>query len=78
MYIKSKLADQNQHTNNEYRHMYVLSDHRRNAFKYRIFSVCAPPRLVGTYYLHPPDARAICLHNDLPCNDNTCMCNWGA
>ena len=23
----------------------------------RIFPVCAPYSLVGTYYLHPPDAR---------------------
>ena len=61
--------------------MYVLTDHRRYTLKYRTerFRLCPPPpRLVGTYYLHPPDGRAICLHNDLPCNDNTCMCNWGA
>ena len=32
-----------------------------------------PPSLVGAYYLQPPDARAIFLHNDLLCND----CNWG-
>ena len=32
----------------------------------RIFSVCAPPpRLVGAYYLHPQDARAIFLRNEL-------------
>ena len=48
--------------------------------------VCAPSSLVGSYYLHPletPEARAIILHNDLPCND---MCSvirgsktyWGA
>ena len=35
---------------------------------YWIFSVCAPPSLVGAYYLHPPDARALFLQNDLPCN----------
>ena len=36
--------------------------------KNRIFSVCAPsPSLVGVYYLHPPDARAIFLHDDLLC-----------
>ena len=28
-----------------------------------------PPSLVGAYYLQPPDARAIFLHNDLLCND---------
>ena len=35
-----------------------------------IFSVYAPPPpiLVGAYYLHPPNARAIFLHNDLLCN----------
>ena len=27
-----------------------------------IFSVCAPPSLVGAYYLHPPDAGAIFLN----------------
>ena len=34
---------------------------------------CAPPppSLVGTYYLRPPDARAIFLHSDLLCN-GTC------
>ena len=37
--------------------------------KDRIFSVCAPPSLVGAYYLQPPDARAIILHNDLLSND---------
>ena len=45
-----------------------------------IFSVCAPPppppSLVGAYYLHPPDARAITLHNDLLCND-TCSVTGG-
>ena len=29
------------------------------------------PILVGAYYLHPPEARAIFLHNDLPFDD-TC------
>ena len=47
-----------------------------------IFSVCAPPSLVGAYYLQPPDARAIFLHDDLLCN-GTCsvtggsITNWG-
>ena len=35
-----------------------------------------PPSLVGAYYLHPPDARAITLHNDLLCND-TCSVTGG-
>ena len=40
------------------------------SIKIGIFSISAPPPpgLVGTYYLHPPDARAIFLHNDLLCN----------
>ena len=44
-----------------------------------IFSVCAPPppSLVGAYYLQPPDARAIFLHNDLLCND-TCSVTGGS
>ena len=36
-----------------------------------IFSVCAPtPILVGApqYVMHPVDARAIFLHNELLCN----------
>ena len=42
-----------------------------------IFSVCAPPpSLVSAYHLHPPDARAIFLHNDLTCK-NTCSV-WGS
>ena len=47
--------------------------------KNRIFSVCAPPppSLVGAYYLQPPDARAIFLHNDLLCND-TCSVTGGS
>ena len=46
--------------------------------KNRIFSVCAPspPSLVGAYYLRPPDARAIFLHNDLLCN-GTCSVTGG-
>ena len=36
-----------------------------------ILSVCAPRSLVGAYYLLPPDARSIFLHNDLLCN-GTC------
>ena len=42
----------------------------RVARRFRIFSVC-DPSLVGAYYLHPPDARAIFLHNNLLCN-GTC------
>ena len=33
-----------------------------------LFRLCPPPSLVGAYYLHPPDARAIFLHSDLLCN----------
>ena len=36
-----------------------------------------PPSLVGAYYLQPPDARAIFLHNDLLCND-TCSVTGGS
>ena len=32
---------------------------------------------MGAYYLHPPDSRAIFLHNELLCND-TCFVNGGA
>ena len=32
-------------------------------------SLPPPPSLVNAYYLHPPEARAIFLHNDLLCND---------
>ena len=46
-------------------------------WNWRIFSVCAPPSLVGAYYLQPPDARAIFLHNDLLCND-TCSVTGGS
>ena len=35
-----------------------------------------PPSLVGAYYLQPPDARAIFLHNDLLCN-GTCSVTGG-
>ena len=35
-----------------------------------------PPSLVGAHYLHPPDAREICLHNDLLCYD-TCSVTRG-
>ena len=31
------------------------------------------PRLMGAYYLHPPDARAISVHNDSPCNDTSSL-----
>ena len=45
---------------------------KRYVQKCGIFPVCAPPppptSLVGAYYLHPTDARAIFLHNGLPCN----------
>ena len=47
-----------------------------------LFRLCPPPSLVGAYYLQPPDARAIFLHDDLLCND-TCsvtggsITNWG-
>ena len=40
------------------------------------FPFVPPPSLVGAYYLHPPDARAICLHNDLLCN-GTCFATGG-
>ena len=32
---------------------------------------------MGAYYLQPPDARAIFLHNDLLCND-TCSVTGGS
>ena len=35
-----------------------------------------PPSLVGAYYLHPPDARAIFLHDDLLCK-GTCYVTGG-
>ena len=41
---------------------YNKKKHPRNHTKKQwIFTVCAPPllRLVGAYYLHPPDARTI-------------------
>ena len=43
-----------------------------------IFFVCSPPppSLVGAYYLHPPDARAIFLHSNLLCN-GTCSVTGG-
>ena len=41
------------------------------------FPFVPPPSLVGAYYLQPPDARAIFLHNDLLCND-TCSVTGGA
>ena len=40
-----------------------------------LFRLC-PPSLVGAYYLQPPDARAIFLHNDLLCN-GTCAVAGG-
>ena len=42
-----------------------------------LFRLCPPPSLVGAYYLQPPDARAIFLHNDLLCND-TCSVTGGS
>ena len=41
-----------------------------------LFRLC-PPSLVSAYYLQPPDARAIFLHNDLLCND-TCSVTGGS
>ena len=41
------------------------------------FPFVPPPSLVGAYYLQPPDARAIFLHNDLLCND-TCSVTGGS
>ena len=41
-----------------------------------LFRLC-PPSLVGAYYLQPPDARAIFLHNDSLCND-TCSVTGGS
>ena len=42
-----------------------------------------PSSLVGAFYLQPPDARAIFLHNDLLCNDTCSVARgsityWGA
>ena len=42
-----------------------------------LFRLCPPPSLVGAYYLQPPEARAIFLHNDLLCND-TCSVTGGS
>ena len=47
--------------------LYLFSD---------LFRLC-PPSLVGAYYLHPPDARAIFLHDDLLCN-GTCSVTGGS
>ena len=33
-----------------------------------LFGLCPFHSLVGAYYLHPREARAILLHNDLLCN----------
>ena len=44
-----------------------------------LFRLCPPPpppSLVGAYYLHPPDARAIFLLNGLLCN-GTCSVTGG-
>ena len=35
-----------------------------------------PPSLVGAYYLHPTDARAIIFHNDL-LRDDACFATGG-
>ena len=32
------------------------------------FRLCPAPILVGAYYLHPPEARVVFLHNELRCN----------
>ena len=45
-------------------------------FSYGTFSVCASTSLVGAYYLHPPDAGAIFLLDDLLCN-GTCSVTGG-
>ena len=49
--------------------------------KWDLFRLCTPS-LVGAYYLHPPDARAIFLHSDLLCNGTCsvtggCITYWG-
>ena len=36
-----------------------------------------PPSLVGAYYLHPSDVRAIFLHNDVQCNGTCCVTGGG-
>ena len=41
-----------------------------------LFRLCPPPSLVGAFYLHTPDARAIFLYNDLLCN-GTCSVTGG-
>ena len=45
------------------------SDHFGNSNFGSFPFVPPPPSLVGAYYLQPPDARAIILHNDLLSND---------
>ena len=40
------------------------------------FRLC-PPSLLGAYYLQPPDARGIFLHDDLLCN-GTCSVIGGS
>ena len=60
---------------------HIASFLAQNLTTYRVhfwdlFRLC-PPSLVGAYYLQPPDARAIFLHNDLLCND-TCSVTGGS
>ena len=51
---------------NAIRSLYLVKNHF--PLKVRgIFSICAPS-LVGAYYLHTPDSRAIFLHKELLCN----------
>ena len=56
----------------------AVKPNQRSTIASRIFSVCAPPppSLVGAYYLHPPDARAIFLHSNVLCN-GTCSVTGG-
>ena len=53
-----------------------LKGHLRWRLLEDLFGLCLPPSLVGAYYLHPPDARAMFLHNDLIC-DGTCSVTGG-
>ena len=42
------------------------------------FPFVPPPSVVGAYYLHPPDARAIFLQDDLLCNGTCSVTGGGA
>ena len=60
----------------------MLEYTNRDKFSGSFPFVPPPPSLVGAYYLHPPDARAIFLHNDLLCNGacsvtGGCITYWG-